>query len=99
MALVADVQGGVWAGGQGTKLFHIPSGKPTWAMTLGDWKVQVAYLGPAGDLWIGTTTDLWHETPSGRHPINVTAIAGRGPDERWEPGTRRRRSRPSKGCR
>jgi len=72
VALVADGQGGVWAGAQETSLFHVPSGKPTWVMNLGDWKVQVAYLGPAGDLWIGTTTDLWHETPSDRHSAHAS---------------------------
>ena len=72
VAVVADGQGGVWAGAQGTRLFHVPSGRPTWAAKPGDWKVQVAYLGPAGDLWIGTSSDLWHETLSDRHPIHAS---------------------------
>jgi signal transduction histidine kinase/ligand-binding sensor domain-containing protein len=69
VTLVADGQGGVWTAGRGTMLIHAPAGKPTWATNLEAWYLQVAYLGPAGDLWLGATSGLWHETLSGRRPV------------------------------
>ena len=68
MGIVSDGQGGVWAGGRTSPLFHFRAGQQE-IPELGEWRLRAAYLAPDNSVWIGEgNSGLWHETLSKVRP-------------------------------
>ncbi len=64
----SDGQGGVWAGGKSSLLFHLQAGQQE-IPGLDYWRLHVAYLAPDNTVWLGEeNSGLWHETSSKVRP-------------------------------
>lgn len=70
VGIASNGEGGMWAGGRGTPLFHLHTGQQQIPNTEG-WILNAAYLAPDNTLWIGEgKSGLWHETLSQVRPAD-----------------------------
>jgi len=75
VGIASDGEGGMWAAGRGSPLFHLHAGQQKIPGT-DEWVLNAAYLAPDNTLWIGEEkSGLWHETLSEAPPA--------GKSEKW----------------
>ncbi|HET9711657.1 MAG TPA: triple tyrosine motif-containing protein [Pyrinomonadaceae bacterium] len=68
VGIVSDGEGGIWAGGQNSPLFHLGARQQKIPGT-DAWSQNAAYLAPDNTLWMASSSSgLWHETLSKVRP-------------------------------